>query len=295
VSVPFVTAAAKSGLIHDQACYGPGPDQIAEILRPAAEPAGLVVVIHGGFWRSTYDHTHTVQQCLALARAGYLVAALEYRRVGGGGGWPTTFADVSAGVDALPALTGNASQRPILIGHSAGGHLALWAAGRHRLPPSAPGHLPLPTTPAHRTSAGVSAPPDPGTPPPAGSGGGSPALRGVIALGAVADLHWSYRHTLGAGAALDLLGVDPAADPGGRWAAADPARLLPTGIRAILLHGAADDLVPPGCAESYAHLARAAGDDCDLRVLPGVGHFEFIDPTSTAWPHVLAAIAELST
>ncbi len=263
MSQAFVAAVRGTGFELGDAAYGAHPDQIAEVvLPPATGPLPLVVVIHGGFWRARYDRTHTAPQCIALARAGWAVAALEYRRVGGGGGWPETFVDVAAGVDALPGLLGSTidPDRVVLMGHSAGGHLALWAAGRHRLPSGAPGQR------------------------------GEPGrLRGVVALGAVADLGWALGNGVGTGAVLDLLG---AADPGeleSRRRPADPAALLPTGVPTVLVHGARDDQVPPDCARSYTSAARAAGDPCELRLLPGVGHFEFLDPTSIAWPAVLGA------
>jgi acetyl esterase/lipase len=259
----FVAALSGSDLIHSQVAYGDEPDQVAEIVAPPGGGARpLVIVVHGGFWRSIYDRGHTAGQCIGLARAGYVAVALEYRRVGNGGGWPTTFRDVAAGLDALPGLLGDAIDptRVALMGHSAGGHLVLWAAGRHNLPADAPGHR--------------------ATPPP---------LRGVIALGAVADLHWAQEHRAGNSAALDLMGA-PMDAPDGRWNAADPARLLPTGLRTVLLHGVADDAVPVGCARSYAAAATAVGDPCVLTELPRVGHFEFIDPTSAAWARVLDAV-----
>ncbi len=151
------------------------------------------------------------------------------------------------------------------MGHSAGGHLALWAAARHRLPPGAPGHLPA-----------------------------SPPLAGVIALGAVADLGWAERHGQGSGATVDLMGCAADADPDGRYALADPARLLPTGIRTILLHGKLDGAVAIGCPRSYLALALAAGDPVVMRELKGIDHFEFLDPSSRAWPPMLAAVAELT-
>jgi acetyl esterase/lipase len=259
----FVAALSRTDLIHDQIRYGAKVDQLAEIVTP---PSGsghpLVIVVHGGFWRAMYDRGHTVGQCISLARAGYVAAALEYRRVGNGGGWPTTFADVAAGLDGLPGLLGEAIDptRVLLMGHSAGGHLVLWAAGRHRLPAAAPGYRATPSP-----------------------------LRGVIALGAVADLHWAQQHRAGNSAALDLMGAGPDA-PDGRWDAADPARLLPTGIPTVLLHGQHDDAVPVGCANSYVQAAQAAGDPCRMKFLAGVGHFEFLDPSSVAWPHVMAAV-----
>jgi acetyl esterase/lipase len=259
----FVAALSGTDLIHDQIRYGAKVDQLAEVVAlPTGSGRPLVIVVHGGFWRALYDRGHTAGQCLGLARAGYVVAALEYRRVGNGGGWPTTFADVAAGIDALPGLLGTSvdAGRVVLLGHSAGGHLALWAAGRHRLPADAPGYRAAPSR-----------------------------VRGVVALGAVADLHWAQEHRAGNSAALDLMGGPPDS-PDGRWNAADPARLLPTGQRTLLLHGVNDDAVPLGCAQSYAAAAIAAGDRCVLEELPGVGHFEFLDPASSAWARAVAAV-----
>jgi acetyl esterase/lipase len=267
MSQAFAAAVRGTGLQHGAVTSGAHPDQLAELVLPAAErPLPVVIVVHGGFWRATYDRTHTAPQCVALARAGWAVAALEYRRVGAGGGWPETFADIAAGIDALPGLFGPVvdPDRVVLMGHSAGGHLVLWAAGRHRLPPGAPGHL------ADR-----------------------PRLRGVVALGAVADLGWALDHRMGSGAVQALLGAVDPAEAQDRRRLADPVALLPTGVPTVLVHGALDDAVPLGCAQSYAAAARAAGDPCELRVLPDVGHFEFLDPTSTVWPHVRSAAASL--
>ncbi|SBT49580.1 alpha/beta hydrolase family protein [Micromonospora auratinigra] len=119
--------------------YGDHPDQCADLRRPAGDgPARpLVVVVHGGFWRAEYDRGHTGPMAAALAASGHPVAQLEYRRTGQPGwGWPHTLDDVLAGVAALPALAAAAlpgrvsSAPPLLVGHSAGGHLALYAAAR---------------------------------------------------------------------------------------------------------------------------------------------------------------------
>jgi acetyl esterase/lipase len=112
--------------------YGPGPCHVIDVRLPARLPAPAVAVIHGGFWRAAYDRTHTGPQATALAEAGYVVAVPEYRRTGQeGGGRPGTFDDVAAALDALPALLAPYASGPAtLLGHSAGGHLALWAATR---------------------------------------------------------------------------------------------------------------------------------------------------------------------
>lgn len=267
----FRRAAAPAGLRHGQIRYGKHADHVAEVLSPHdAAGVPLVVVIHGGFWRAQYDRGHTAPQCAALAAEGYAVAALEYRRVGGGGGWPETFDDVAAGLDALPDLVSDLQSdlidpaRVILMGHSAGGHLALWAASRHRLPDGAPGHR--------------------STPPP---------LRGVISLAGVADLGWAVAAGLGDGAVEAFVGVSPEQDPENRYALVDPARLLPTGLRTMCVHGGLDEHVPVDCAMAYVAAAVEAGDPAELRVLDWEEHFSLVTPGSAAWPAVLRATADL--
>jgi acetyl esterase/lipase len=112
--------------------YGPHADHVIDVRLPARLPAPIVVLIHGGFWRAAYDRTHTGPMASALAEAGYAVAIPEYRRTGQeGGGWPGTFDDVAAALDAAPGLLAPyGSEPPLWLGHSAGGHLALWAASR---------------------------------------------------------------------------------------------------------------------------------------------------------------------
>jgi acetyl esterase/lipase len=105
--------------------YGDHPAQVAELFEPEGEPRGTAVVIHGGFWRSTYDRHLMDNLCADLAAAGWAVWNLEFRRLGDGGGWPATFDDVAAGTRAAPR-----AGRVVTIGHSAGGHLALWAAAQ---------------------------------------------------------------------------------------------------------------------------------------------------------------------
>ena len=119
--------------------YGEQPDQLADVWLPHATPAPLVIFIHGGFWRAAYDRTHAAPLAADLAERGFAVATIEYRRVGQpGGGWLGTFSDVAAAAAAVPDLLAKElahrglppvnADRPILAGHSAGGHLALWYA-----------------------------------------------------------------------------------------------------------------------------------------------------------------------
>ncbi len=243
--------------------YGPEPDQVVELWLPAGA-APLVVLIHGGFWRATIDRMHLRPMAGALVEAGYAVAVPEYRRTGQpGGGWPGTFDDVAAALDRLPELVkpyGLDATEAIWVGHSAGGHLALWAALRHRLPAEAPWHLPA-----------------------------YPAVRKVVSLAGCADLTLVSDLGLGRGAANDLIGGSPGEHPD-RYALADPAALLPGGVPTVALHGTDDRHVPVAISRSYADRARRAGSPIELRELPGVEHFALIDPRSTAWGHVLATL-----
>ncbi len=266
--------------------YGPGPDQVAD-LRVGVGQAGrapvLILLLHGGFWRAAYDRVHLGPLAAALAAENFLVCTPEYRRTGQpGGGWPGTFDDVAAAVDRLPGLvrsavpSAGARCRVILAGHSAGGHLALWSAGRHRLSPDCSWH-----------GAGAGAD---------GVGDGSVAdiagVAGVVALAPVSDLAACYRAGLDGDAAGELLGGGPDEQPQ-RYAVADPAQLVPLGVPVRIVHGTADDRVPFGMSRSFAERAQAAGDDVRVTELPGGGHFDVIDPLSAAWPAVLGAFCSV--
>jgi acetyl esterase/lipase len=195
--------------------YGPLPDHLIDVRLPRSRSgpeAPLVVVLHGGFWRSAYDRTHTGPMADALAAAGYVVAIPEYRRTGQeGGGWPGTFEDVAAALDAVPSLLEPyATTPPVVVGHSAGGHLAVWAA----------------TRPAARMRAVVS-------------------LAGCLDLAMCSDLHLDDDAT-------DLLmGGSPTEVPD-RYATTDPARLPLPEAPVKLLHGTSDDRVPIEVSRSYA-------------------------------------------
>jgi acetyl esterase/lipase len=210
------------------------------------------VVVHGGYWRARYDRSLMTELCLDLANRGLAAWNLEYRRVGSGGGWPETFEDVAAGVDALAQLDAALDlEHVVAVGHSAGGHLAFWAATRPTLPNGAPGARPL-----VRVGAAVS-------------------QAGILDLLLAVHLMPSAEPTRA------LLGdPDEHAD---RYELASPRERVPLGIPQMVLHGARDETVSIRIATSYADAARAAGDACELVVLSGTGHFEHIDAGSPAW------------
>ncbi|MEV8551839.1 alpha/beta hydrolase [Streptomyces glaucescens] len=290
VAAARAAAEEKSAFSHPPvdpdatAAYGGHPDQVIDFYAPHTPgPAGpdscapLVVVLHGGAWRAPYDRRHISPFAGFLARRGFAVASVEYRRgaVAAAAGeqpvagrWPDTFDDVAAALDALPALVSEAlpqadAQRTVLTGHSAGGHLALWAAARHVLPAGAP----------WRT--------------------GHPApLRGVVALAPIADFAVADELDVCGGAARQLLGgKDLFAE---RRPYADPALLLPTGIATTLVQGRADLDVPQAVAESYADAAAKAGEVAGLTLLEDVGHFPLIDPAADACAVVAEEIAQLA-
>jgi acetyl esterase/lipase len=250
--------------------YGPRDDQVADLRLPAESQSGasggpLVIFLHGGFWRARYDRAHAGPLAEALAAAGFVVCTPEFRRTGQqGGGWPGTFDDIAAAVDAVPGLAADVAGgladagRVVLAGHSAGGHLALWSAGRIRLPVSDRWHLAR-----------------------------SPAV-GVVSLAGVCDLAACFRRRLGGGAAGDLMGGGPD-EVGERYAAADPMGLVPTVLAVRLVHGTEDDVVPAELSRDYAERAVAAGDDVRCELVQECGHYEVIDPLSAVWPVVLEA------
>lgn len=235
--------------------YGDHPDQVANLHLPAggARPWPCVVLLHGGFWRTGWDRTLMTPLAVDLARRGLAAWNLEYRRVGqAGGGWPGTLADVAAGLDRLAEMDGVDATRIATCGHSAGGHLAVWLAARHRLP--------------------------------AGAIGADPVVRPVaaVAQAGVLDLHRGHEERLGGGAVEALLGVPDAHAE--RYATASPAALAPLGVDQLLVHGTADDVVPVTQSRIHAALDPRAV----LAEVEGGDHFDVIDPGHEAWRDTVA-------
>jgi acetyl esterase/lipase len=248
--------------------YGPDERQFGELRLPPGEgPHPLAIGVHGGFWRARYDLAHFGHVCAALTARGVATWNIEYRRLGDrGGGWPGTFLDVARAADYARELASTYHldlDRVLTIGHSAGGHLALWLAARHRITPESPIATPDPLP-----------------------------LRAAVALAGVLDLARAEALKLSENVTRQLLGGTPADAPE-RYAAASPIELLPLGMRQLLIHGTEDDTVPLEISERYERAAVAAGDPATLLTLPGAGHFELVDPTSNEWPTVLDAVLPL--
>ncbi|WP_405892750.1 alpha/beta hydrolase [Streptomyces sp. NBC_01527] len=262
------------------ASYGDHPDQVIDFYAPRDGRAGapVVVVLHGGAWRGPYDRRHVTPFADFLARRGFAVANVEYRRGselpqqrGSGpvaGRWPETFDDVAAAMDALPGLLAVAlpdadARRIVVTGHSAGGQLALWAAARHVLPQGSPWRL-----------------------------AAAPPLRGVVALAPIADFATAVELDVCSGAVGQLLGRE--ADFAARSPYADPAALLPTGIATAVVQGRTDLTVPHAVAEAFVDAAAKAGETVGLTLLEEVGHFPLIDPAADACAVVAEEIAQLA-
>jgi len=258
-----------SGRLHR---YGPDRSQRAELHLPgrrggSARSASLpvMILIHGGSWRKRYGKI--VMRALAgdLVRRGWAVWNIEYRRVGNGGGWPATFADVAAAIDHLDGLDAQLDlSRVSMLGHSAGGHLALWAAGRANLPGGAPGAI-----------------------------DGEPRVRfqRVISQAGVCDLVGAYRELDSAVGAL--MGGTPEELPE-RYSVANPLSNVPLDVPVLLVHGVLDETVSVKRSRDYALAALAAGGQVELVEIDGQAgrHRAHIDPREPAWAVVTRWLEE---
>ncbi len=245
----------KSGQTHR---YGRDRSQVCDLHLPAGEgPHPVVVLVHGGSWSSRYGRIVMRGVGVDLVRGGRAVWNIEYRRLGNGGGWPQTFADVAAAIDLLATVDAPVDlDRASLIGHSAGGHLALWAASRAALPAGAPGAI-----------------------------AGDPAVsfRRVIAQAGVCALADGYRMWRG-GAVRSLMGGSPEELPD-RYAIADPVATVPIAAPVLLVHGVLDEIVSIDLSRAYARAALEAGGNVELREIQGSAgrHRAHIDPRGEAW------------
>ncbi|MFJ1460584.1 alpha/beta hydrolase family protein [Nocardia sp. N2S4-5] len=236
--------------------YGNAADTYGDLYLPASGsgPFPVVVLVHGGSWAQYRTLAQFASQSTALAQQGVAVWNIEYRRVNGAGGWPVTLTDVEQAVDALATVVQQRSGRRLdlrrvhLAGHSAGGHLAAWAAGR------------LAANPDARQAV---------------------RIRSLTVLAGVLDPVLAVRNGRDA-AVRKLLGGGPDEVPD-RYLEASPIEHLPRGIHISALHGEADRVVDVEQSRRYVGAARRAGNTTDLQILPGVGHAEFTAPASAAW------------
>jgi len=251
--------------------YGDDANQFGDLTLPAADavdgPVPVVMLIHGGFWRTGFGLELMEPLVPSLIETGAAVWNVEYRRVGGGseggGGFPETFDDLAAALDLLAHQSADVTGRLDLarvatVGHSAGGHLAVWLASLTSLPDDAPWAVPT-----VRPSLAVS-------------------QAGVL------DLERCIGDRIGGTACSDLLGRT---DLDARIAVGSPAALLPIDARVVAVHGTGDAIVPIEQSEQYVADATSAGCDAELVAIDGADHFAVIDPKHAAWDAVLSALA----
>lgn len=225
--------------------YAPGPDHLIDLYLPTGnEPAPVIVLAHGGYWQ--FDRRPCRLLAGALADDGFIVVLPEYRLTGRGGGWPQSYRDFRAAVDHLPELLARLAHPSavdiVLMGHSAGGHMAMWLARRAGLPAE---------------------------------------FSRVVALAPAADLRGMYERHLNDAAMIALMGGSPEQVPS-RFAAADALIGNATDVPITVLHGADDEVIPVEMSRVLAGV--------EYRELSGMGHFDVIDPRTSAYPAVLEAV-----
>ncbi len=248
--------------------YGPAPSQVAELFLPKGRgPHPVVVLLHGGCFLQQYQgFPQTSGLAADLAGRGYAVWNVEYRKLGEpGAGYPGTFQDVAAALDRLrdeAPRNGLDLGRVIAMGHSAGGHLALWAASRARLPADSP----------LRTANPLK-------------------IGAVISLAGIGDL-------AGQGKVFALPcgddTIDRLVDTAHRkqpFADTSPAELLPTGVRVVMVHGVFDPVMPPYTGRDYALRVRKAGDAAEVVIIPDAAHFDLVMPSTAAWARIVDVLS----
>jgi acetyl esterase/lipase len=236
--------------------YGTDPNQFGDLRLPKDKDKGpfpAVMNIHGGFWRSKYDLAHAGHLCAALTAKGLATWNVEYRRVGNpGGGWPGTFEDIASAYRFVPQIAKRYNldaTRTLVMGHSAGGQLALCLAGHE------------------------------------------PAVKRAVSLAGVVDLRQAWEQHLSNDALMEFLG-GKFSDVPEHYREADPIRLT---VKATqwLIHGAGDDVVPASFSRSYAEQKKIRGEDVHYLEISSAGHFDLIDPRSSAWPKVESTVLHL--
>jgi acetyl esterase/lipase len=243
--------------------YGSDPNQFFDLRLPAPAknkgPHALIINIHGGYWRAKYNLEHAGHLCAALAAKGLATANLEYRRVGNeGGAWPGTFADIRAAYQ-------------FLLQHAQAHNLdtrRVVVMGH-----SAGAQLAL-CLAAHE-----------------------PGVTRVVSLAGVVDLQRAYQLHLSSDAVVEFLRGTPREVPD-HYREADPMQLSIPHARQWLIHGSADDVVPPDFSRDYV-LAKQQRlgkekEDAHLLEISGAGHFDLIDPRTQAWKRVEKTVLQLA-
>jgi len=259
--------------------YGTAEQQFGDLRLPklgAGQRGPVLLFLHGGWWKASYGLDYGGHLCAALKSDGFATWSIEYRRVGDpGGGWPGTFEDVAAGYDFLQTLAKTYPldlRRVVVAGHSAGGHLAFWLAGRHHLPETGP----LSNLRAAMPMQAVV------------------ALAGAVDLRLTIELAGWFTFAHDKREVIDLMGTTPQDAPD-RYRAANPGDLLPLNIPQYLLQGTEDQQIPAQLPARWAERASRLGETVTVDMIAGGDHFDIVDPESKAWPRVRKAILEASS
>lgn len=269
---PQQVSALPSAPPDHRLFYGESVLQVSELRLPSGPgPYPVAIVLHGGCWVSAFAGIeNSAPLADALRNAGVATWNVEYRRVDNpGGGWPGTFDDVAAAADYLREMAPTYQldlERVVAIGHSAGGHLALWLAARSRLPEKAVLYRPDPLR-----------------------------LRGAVSLGGPGDLAASREHLsepCGSDVVSRLMGGGREEVPE-RYREGSPAELLPLGVPQTFITGEDDNVVPGRFADDYRRVATGRGDTVDHIVVKNAAHHEYMSPNSDAWPVVRDAVLSL--
>jgi acetyl esterase/lipase len=252
--------------------YGKDENQFGDLRVPSgAGPHPVVILIHGGCWKADFATLRDLAPMAdALKAEGIATWNIEYRRLSQtGSGWPGTFLDVSKSVDYPRSIAADKKldlTRVIVIGHSDGGHLAMWVAARARLSSGSALYVKVPLP-----------------------------IRGVIDLAGTGEMEAFIQfeqHGCHGAVVEEMLGGKPIDVPE-RYAQASAMNMLPPGMPQVLIWGRNDDIAPIWMGERYTLAAKQAGDSVRLVSIPDVGHFEIASPLATTWPAVRSEIVAL--
>lgn len=249
--------------------YGATPVRGIDLYLPKTKgPHPVVILIHGGCWmKATAGRDQLRALGAELAKRGIAVWSIGYRRVDeDGGSYPGIFQDVAKAIDLLPANAAKYdldTSRVVAVGHSAGAHLALWAASRGKLPRTSPAYVPNPFP-----------------------------VRTVIGLGGLGDIQHAtgVAEVCGPTIVPALIGQPSAARPD-VYSDTSPSKMLPTGAHIVMITGAEDDVTPPTYAETYVDEVKAAGGTAELVIVPDAAHFDVVTISTPAWRLVSERVA----
>lgn len=249
-----------------QIAYGEDPAQGVDVFLPDGPgPHPVAVLLHGGCWSANTAGREQMRHLgPELTRRGIAVWSIGYRRANeAGGGYPGTYQDVGAALDRLAEEASSYRldlSRVVLAGHSAGGHLALWAASRGSVPAASPLHGPLRVVP-----------------------------RAVISLGGVGDLGTFARFV----PVLCGPGIVERLAPTDKLVEISPAALTPSAGLIVMVSGVLDRLVPPWVAHDYARTLKSKPVVAPKLInVPDAGHFDLVTPSAPAWQQVRALVEE---